>query len=240
MVSRYLPMLARPAPAPFSGDDWLFEIKWDGVRAIATVDATLSLRSRNDTELAGQFPELTELLTLAPGTVLDGEIVVMNGGKPDMQALLRRLQAGLPGPGMAPVTYIVFDILERDGKPLTALPLFLRRKQLEAAVREGTHVVLSEPVKGRGEDYYRAAVAQGLEGVMAKRKDSPYKPGIRSGMWLKIKAQKSCDCVIAGYTPGRGAGARPLGPSSLGCTRTASWSRSAGSGPAFPPGCSWS
>ena len=98
MVSRYLPMLARPAPAPFSGDDWLFEIKWDGVRAIATVDATLSLRSRNDTELAGQFPELTELLTLAPGTVLDGEIVVMNGGKPDMQALLRRLQAGLPAP----------------------------------------------------------------------------------------------------------------------------------------------
>ena len=70
-------------------------------------------------------------------------------------------------------------------------------------MREGTHVVLSEPVEGRGEDYYRAAVAQGLEGVMAKRKDSPYKPGIRSGMWLKIKAQKSCDCVIAGYTPGR-------------------------------------
>ncbi|MFZ1128266.1 non-homologous end-joining DNA ligase [Methanoregula sp.] len=216
MVSRYLPMLARPAPAPFSGDDWLFEIKWDGVRAIATVDATLSLRSRNDTELAGQFPELTELLTLAPGTVLDGEIVVMNGGKPDMQALLRRLQAGLPGPGMAPVTYIVFDILERDGKPLTALPLFLRRKQLEAAVREGTHVVLSEPVEGRGEDYYRAAVAQGLEGVMAKRKDSPYKPGIRSGMWLKIKAQKSCDCVIAGYTPGRGARSPAFGALLLG------------------------
>ena len=204
MASRYLPMLARPAPAPFSGDDWLFEIKWDGVRAIATVDGTLSLRSRNGTELAGRFPELNELLTLAPGTVLDGEIVVMTGGKPDMQALLQRLQAGVPRTGTTPVTYIIFDILERDGKPLTGLPLFLRRKQLEAAVQEGSHVVLSEPVAGRGEDYYRAAVAQGLEGVMAKRRDSRYQPGIRSGMWLKVRAQKSCDCVIAGYTPGRG------------------------------------
>ena len=74
MVSRYLPMLARPAPAPFSGDDWLFEIKWDGVRAIATVDATLSLRSRNDTELPGQFPELTELLRLRPARCLTGRL----------------------------------------------------------------------------------------------------------------------------------------------------------------------
>ncbi len=216
MASRYLPMLARPAPAPFSGDDWLFEIKWDGVRAIATVDRTLSLRSRNDMELAGRFPELNELLTLAPGTVLDGEIVVMTGGKPDMQALLQRLQAGVPRTGTTPVTYIVFDILEQDGKPLIGLPLFHRRKQLEAAVQEGPHVVLSEPVAGRGEDYYRAAVAQGLEGVMAKRRDSRYEPGVRSGLWLKVKAQKSCDCVIAGYTPGRGARKQAFGALLLG------------------------
>ena len=197
-------MLAGTAPAPFGGDDWLFEIKWDGVRAIATVGERLTLRSRNDTEMSGQFPELAELLALAPGTVLDGEIVVMTGGKPDMQALLPRLQATLPRSGGAPVTYIVFDILERDGKDLTGLPLVERRKILKEAVREGPHVVVSEPVEGRGEEYYRAAVAQGLEGVMAKRKDSRYEPGLRSGAWLKIKAQKSCDCVIAGYTPGRG------------------------------------
>ena len=182
----------------------------------------------------------TSSLTLAPGTVLDGEIVVMTGGKPDMQALLQRLQAGVPRTGTTPVTYIIFDILERDGKPLTGLPLFLRRKQLEAAVQEGSHVVLSEPVAGRGEDYYRAAVAQGLEGVMAKRRDSRYQPGIRSGMWLKVRAQKSCDCVIAGYTPGRGSGNRPLGHFSWGCTRTICWSRSARSEPASPPGCSGS
>jgi DNA ligase D-like protein (predicted ligase)/DNA ligase D-like protein (predicted 3'-phosphoesterase) len=209
MTSRYQPMLAGSAPAPFSSSDWLFEIKWDGVRALATVAGTVSLRSRNGIELAGQFPELAELNNLAPRTVLDGEIVVMSRGKPDMQALLSRMQGKKPGSGAAPVTYIVFDILERDGKDLTGLPLSERREQLKAAVREGPHVVLSEPVMDRGEDYYRAAVARGLEGIMAKRKDSRYEPGLRSGAWLKIKAQKSCDCVIAGYTPGQG-GRGPL------------------------------
>ena len=204
MATRNLPMLAKSAPGPFSDKDWLFEIKWDGVRAIATTSRTFSLRSRNGIELAGRFPELAELVILAPGTVLDGEIVMMSGGKPDIQSLLPRLQAGTPGSVAAPATYIVFDILERDGKDLTGLPLTLRREQLEAAVREGPHVILSVPVAGQGEEYYRAAVAQGLEGVMAKRKDSRYEPGIRSGAWLKIKAQKSCDCVIAGYTPGQG------------------------------------
>ena len=214
-MTRYLPMLAAVAPAPFSSDDWLFEIKWDGVRAIATVAGTLSLRSRNDTEMSGQFPELAELLTLAPGTVLDGEIVVMSGGRPDMQSLLTRLQ-GTGHRAGAPVTYIVFDILERNGTDLTGLPLTERRENLKAAVREGPHVVLSEPVEGRGEDYYRAAVAQGLEGVMAKRKDSRYEPGQRSGAWMKIRVQKNCDCVIAGYTPGQGGRGPAFGALLLG------------------------
>jgi len=127
-VPRYPPMLAGTAPAPFSDDNWLFEIKWDGVRAIATVGTTVSLRSRNDRELSGQFPELAELAVLAPGTVLDGEIVVMSGGRPDMQALLPRLQESAPRNGGAPVTYIVFDILRRGEEDLTGLPLTERRK----------------------------------------------------------------------------------------------------------------
>jgi DNA ligase D-like protein (predicted ligase)/DNA ligase D-like protein (predicted 3'-phosphoesterase) len=214
--SRFQPMLAATAPAPFSDDNWLFEIKWDGVRAIATVGTTVSLRSRNDKELAGHFPELSELLTLAPGTVLDGEIVVMQGGKPDMQALLPRLQEATPGSSSAPVTYIVFDILRLGTDDLTRLPLTERRRILTSAVREGTHVVISAPVEGKGEDYYRAAIAQGLEGVMAKRKDSPYEPGVRSGVWLKIRALKTCDCVIAGYTPGRGGRSPAFGALLLG------------------------
>jgi bifunctional non-homologous end joining protein LigD len=209
-------MLAGTAPAPFSDDDWLFEIKWDGVRALATVGITVSLRSRNDKELAGHFPELSELLTLAPGTVLDGEIVVMRGGKPDMQALLPRLQGATPGTNAAPVTYIVFDILRLGADDLTHLPLVERRRILTTAVREGAHVVISSPVEGKGEYYYRAAIAKGLEGVMAKRKDSPYEPGVRSGAWLKIRARKTCDCVIVGYTPGRGGRSTAFGALLLG------------------------
>ena len=215
-VPLYRPMLARTAPAPFSDDDWLFEIKWDGVRAIATVGTAVSLRSRNGTELAGQFPELKELATHAPGTVLDGEIVVMTNGKPDMQALLPRLQESGTRSGTAPVTYIVFDILRRGDEDLTALPLSERRRILQTAVREGPHVVISEPVEGRGEDYYRAVVARSIEGVMAKRKDSRYEPGVRSGAWLKIRPNRTCDCVIAGYTPGRGARSPAFGALLLG------------------------
>jgi len=213
-------MLAQSATGPFSSDNWLFEIKWDGVRAIAYVNDTLSLRSRNDRELGGQFPELDELLTLAPGTVLDGEIVAMNGGRPDMQALLPRLQKGsgrIPPPGVTvPVTYIVFDILEKEGKPLTGLPFLERRKMLKQAVSEGPHVIISVPFEGSGEDYYRAAIAKGLEGVMAKRKDSLYEPGLRSGTWLKVKGQKTCDCVISGYTVGKGGRGPTFGALLLG------------------------
>ena len=213
-------MLAQSATGPFTSDAWLFEIKWDGIRAIAYVNDTLSLRSRNDHELVGQFPELGELLTLAPGTVLDGEIVAMSGGRPDMQALLSRLQKGsgsIPPPRITvPVTYIVFDILEKDGKPLIDLPLLERRNMLKQAVTEGPHVLLSVPVEERGEDYYRAAIAKGLEGVMAKRKDSPYEPGLRSGAWLKVKGQKTCDCVIAGYTRGKGSRSSTFGALLLG------------------------
>jgi DNA ligase D-like protein (predicted 3'-phosphoesterase) len=220
MRTRYQPMLSRSANGPFNGDAWLFEIKWDGVRAIAYVDDDLSIRSRNDRELAGQFPELTELSTLAPHTVLDGEIVVMSSGRPDIQALLPRLQAGTGRSTLAkvktPVTYIVFDILEKDKKPLISLPFSERRKILEESVKEGPHIILSVPVETRGEDYYKAAIARGLEGVMAKRKDSLYEPGLRSGAWLKIKVEKTCDCVIAGYTLGQGGRSPTFGALLLG------------------------
>ena len=205
MTARYIPMLAKAADAPFSGSDWLFEVKWDGIRAIAYTDGPISLRSRNDREISGQFPELAELATLAPGTVLDGEIVAMRGGKPDIQSLLPRLQAVLPPrAGAVPVTYIVFDILERNGRPLLDLPLVERKRILKEAVQEGPHITISEPVDGQGEAYYRAALEKGLEGIVAKRKDSRYEPGQRTGAWVKIKHQRTCDCIVAGYTRGQG------------------------------------
>ena len=99
---------------------------------------------------------------------------------------------------------------------LLDLPFSERRKILEKSVKEGPHVILSVPVEARGEDYYKAAIARGLEGVMAKRGDSPYEPGQRSGAWLKIKPEKTCDCVITGYTPGQGGRGPTFGALILG------------------------
>jgi DNA ligase D-like protein (predicted 3'-phosphoesterase) len=103
-----------------------------------------------------------------------------------------------------PATYVVFDILEKEGKELLDAPLMERKKILENSVREGKFVVLSLFVEDTGVDYYRAALEKGVEGVMAKKKDSLYEPGKRSNNWLKIKQVKTCDCVVFGYTLGEG------------------------------------
>ena len=182
----YRPMLARTARAPFSSGDWVYEVKWDGIRAIAYAGETLSLLSRTGREMAPQFPELGEILDLAPGCVLDGEIVLLREGRNDIQALMGRFQESDPRQIEAdslslPVTYVAFDILERDGAPLVHLPIEERRKILEEHGKEGKYLVRSVAVQGEGERYYAEAVKRGLEGVMAKRLGSPYEPGARSG-----------------------------------------------------------
>jgi bifunctional non-homologous end joining protein LigD len=221
MTRSYKPMLARLASQPFSSEAWIFEIKWDGFRAIAYVNEVLSLRSRNAKELKYNFPELEELSQLTRNVVLDGEIVVMKEGKPDFQALLERGQAASQveielQAKRSPVVYVVFDILEKDAVSLVDLSLTERKELLKNSVREGKHVLLSDFVEEKGEAYYRVALEKGLEGVMAKKKDSTYEPGVRSGNWLKIKKLRSCDCVIFGYTKGSGARAETFGALLLG------------------------
>jgi DNA ligase D-like protein (predicted ligase)/DNA ligase D-like protein (predicted 3'-phosphoesterase) len=218
---RYKPMLAKEAKAAFTDADWLFEIKWDGFRAIAYIDNELSLRSRNQNELLDNFPELGELKQLAHDVVLDGEIVVLTGGKVDFQALLERGKATSTTDitlktAHTPAAYIVFDILEKDGKPLLDLPLTERKRILKESVQEGEHVFLADYVAEKGEVYFEAVMQKGLEGVMAKRKSSPYEAGVRSGGWLKIKKTRSCDCVIFGFTQGTGFRASTFGALLLG------------------------
>ena len=155
------------------------------------------------------FPELEELTNIASDVVVDGEIVVMRKGEVDFQTLLKRVQATDSREikklqQMYPVLYILFDILEKDGKPLLDMPLMERKQILKDSVKEGKNVLLSVFVEEKGEAYYRASIEKGMEGVMAKKKDSIYAPGIRSGSWLKIKKTKECDCVIFGYTEGTG------------------------------------
>jgi bifunctional non-homologous end joining protein LigD len=221
MTRTYKPMLARLAPQPFSSSAWIFEIKWDGFRAIAYVNAKVSLRSRNEKELKHVFPELRELKQLASNVVLDGEIVVVKDGETDFQALLERSQATSPveielQEKRSPVVYIVFDILEKDGITLVNLPLIERKEILKASVKEGKHVLLSDFVRKKGEAYYKVALEKGLEGIMAKKKDSLYEQGARSDNWLKIKLLRSCDCVIFGYTKGSGNRSETFGALLLG------------------------
>jgi DNA ligase D-like protein (predicted ligase)/DNA ligase D-like protein (predicted 3'-phosphoesterase) len=221
MSYSYKPMLAKEAATPFSGKDWIFEIKWDGFRAIAYVNDKVSLRSRNNKELIDNFPELRELKQLTKNAVLDGEIVVIEGGKADFQALQERGKAVKPSEIQSqtlklPAQYVVFDILEKDGKSIVNLPLLERKKILQDSVKEGDHVVLSDFVEEKGEVYYKAALEKGIEGIMAKRKDSSYQPGLRTGDWMKIKQLQSCDCVIFGYTRGTGVRAKTFGALILG------------------------
>jgi DNA ligase D-like protein (predicted ligase)/DNA ligase D-like protein (predicted 3'-phosphoesterase) len=214
-------MLAKDAPAAFSDKDWIFEIKWDGFRAISYINHSLSVKSRNEKELKHNFPELEELANLAPNVVVDGEIVVMQNGKPDFQALLERGKAVSPREiekrkEQEPATYIVFDILEKDGKSLTKLPLIERKKILQESVTEGKNVLVSDFIEEKGEAYYGLVLEKGLEGVVAKRKDSLYEEGLRTGSWMKIKEIKTCDCVVFGYRRGEHARGGTFGSLVLG------------------------
>ena len=191
----YKPMLALASEEAFTDKDWIFEIKWDGFRAIAYVEEPFRLRSRNDKELGNNFPELVQLRQLANNVVVDGEIVVMQEGVPDFQTLLKRGQAVSAGEikrqsERAPAVYVVFDILEKDGEILTMLPLMERKAILEKSVREGANVLLCDYIEEKGAAYFNLVLQKGLEGVVAKRKDSCYEEGMRTGSWLKIKELK--------------------------------------------------
>ncbi|TRO51188.1 hypothetical protein E2P61_06795 [Candidatus Bathyarchaeota archaeon] len=221
MTRIYKPMRAVPAPMPFSSDAWIFEIKWDGFRAIAYVNEKISLRSRTGKELKNVFPELGELKQLASNVVVDGEIVVVKNGKNDFQALLERTQAKslLEIDLLAkrsPVVYVIFDILEKDNVPLVNLPLTERKKILKASIKEGNHVLLSDFVDEKGEAYYELVLKKGLEGIVAKKKGSLYEQDARSGSWLKIKKLGTCDCLILGYTRGSGIRSETFGALLLG------------------------
>ena len=208
--NRYRPMLAKEIHTPFSSKDWFFEVKWDGFRAIAYIDEKLSLRSRNNQELLRDFPELEELHQQAQNVVLDGEIIILRDGKVDFQALLERKRATSPKEiwlktKHIEAVYVVFDILEKDDKPLINLPLTERKKILTDVLKEGAHVILADYIEEKGEAYFKIALERGLEGIVAKKKTSIYEPGVRSSDWLKIKKMHSADCVIFGYTEGSGA-----------------------------------
>lgn len=202
------PMLARIGE-PFDADDHVFEVKWDGVRAIAYVeDGELRMHGRKRRDLAGRYPELQGLRRLPSGTIVDGELVVLQpDGRPDFPGILRRENGTAARAAAAaaaqPVSYVVFDLLYLAHESLLAQPLSARRVALAATIGElaDPRVVLSEGIVGRGRDLFAAACERGLEGVVGKRLDAPYRPGERTVAWQKIKPVQAVHCVILGYEP---------------------------------------
>ena len=213
LPDRIVPMLARAGTLPRDDGRWAYEIKWDGVRAIAySQPGELRLESRNLIDVTDRYPELARLNRALSShrAVLDGEIVAFDeGGRPSFEALQQRIGLSSRAQAVrrakdAPVTYMIFDLLWLDGHALMALPYRERRERLDALALRGPSWQTPEYALGNGAGLLRASAEQHLEGIVAKRLDSTYQPGARSAAWIKVKTTASQELVIGGWTPGKG------------------------------------
>ena len=197
------PMLAQIHDQPFDDPDWIFEVKWDGYRAVGEVGRnSVSLYSRNGLSFLGLYPKVAdELKKIGDEVVLDGEIVVLNKrGKPDFQ----KLQQYDHNPSLT-IQYYVFDCLAYKGKSIVHLPLIDRKKIAEKLVGKSQIVKYSDHVAHYGVEFFASAAQMDLEGIIAKRASSVYLPGKRTRDWLKIKNHNTQEAIIAGYTAPRGS-----------------------------------
>jgi bifunctional non-homologous end joining protein LigD len=224
------PMLATPGALPSSDDGWAYEIKWDGVRAITFVDGgRIRMQSRNDKELLPSFPEFRDLGAFM-GTrqcIFDGEIVVLGeDGKPDFGRLQHRLHLANPNAAKnqsasSPASYVIFDVLHLDGHPLFSLSYDERREQLEGLHLSGPSFTTADSFRdAKGSDILRATKEASLEGVIAKRRNSPYVQGARSDAWIKVKNVRMQEVVIGGWTEGGGSREGSMGALLLGIPST--------------------
>src|SRR2546422_1883329 len=206
------PMLAETAEKPFDSKDHLFEIKWDGIRCVAFVrDGKVHLQNRKLSSMTARYPELQCLREWPEETVIDGEMVVLDEGKPSFQRLAQREHIGDSRRiellvQRLPATYIAFDLLYENGQSIMREPLVERRKRLKALATAfpNPHVIVAEYILKRGKRYFEEVERVGLEGIMAKRIDSVYTPGARSSAWLKLKVCQTADFVLIGCTKRQG------------------------------------
>jgi bifunctional non-homologous end joining protein LigD len=213
------PMLAAPGSPPAGRlADWAVEMKWDGVRALAFIsDGVIRLVSRTGKDITRTYPEVGGPAHPPGQVLLDGEIVAFTDGKPDFEALQPRMHvssadAALRLSATIPVSYLAFDVLQLEGVPLLARPYSSRRETLKTIMGNGPGFLIPPNFPGPDLDAVReASVATGLEGVVAKRLDSVYEPGARSGSWLKVKNLLRQEVVVAGWKPGQGNRAGLIG-----------------------------
>ena len=202
-------MLATPGPQPI-GEDWLHEVKWDGMRVLADVTATgLRLLSRTGRDVTVSFPELAVVTTGVKDALIDGEIIALRAGVPSFAALADRMHVGDARRAeelaqSQPVTVMAFDLLRLYGVDLTQRPLVERRTSLNRlSLPESTW--RSSPVYDDGPALLAATLDQGLEGVVAKRRRSTYQPGRRSPDWIKTAHRHHQVCLVGGWRPETGS-----------------------------------
>ena len=213
------PMLPKSAKTPPTGDGYLSEIKWDGIRGLISLDrGELRIRSRNQRDLTLAFPELKnpEESFRVTGAVFDGEIVCLDEeGRPILADVLRRIQLSREDAierarKRHPAVCYLFDCLFLDGRQITQKPLERRRAWLKEVILPGSPYRMSESLAD-GAALFEAAKAMGLEGIVAKERGSFYYPGRRSSVWLKVKVRQTTACTIIGYTKGGGSRASTFG-----------------------------
>lgn len=214
------PMLATPGELPPVAQEerWAFEMKWDGVRAVVYADASgVRVLTRNDREVAGTYPELRGLADSlgGRGAVLDGEVVAFDGaGRPSFGDLQARMHVQRPTAALqaqVPVSYLAFDLLHLGGESLLRTPYDDRRAALESLGLDGPGWATPPAFQGDGAAAREASLAQGLEGVVAKRRDSAYEPGRRSRSWVKVKHVRMQEVVVCGWAPGAGSRSGGIG-----------------------------
>ncbi|HXN01366.1 MAG TPA: DNA ligase D [Candidatus Dormibacteraeota bacterium] len=195
------PMKAQLLERPFDDDRWLFEVKWDGIRLVSFIDdGKVTLQTRAGRVVDAEYPQLEAISRLvnARQAVVDGEVVVLDEeGRPSFQLLQNR------GKDDHPMQYVVFDIVYVDGQRLFKVPLEDRKRLLRDIVRDSGVLKYSDHVLGQGTAFFKAAQQKQLEGIVAKLRDSPYQPGVRSSAWQKIKARLQQEVVIGGFTEPR-------------------------------------
>ncbi len=198
------PMQAASAEAPFSSPEYVFEVKWDGLRCILFRDPSgeVRLQDRGLHDITADLPEVARAAKrVPPGSVIDGELVATDSdGRPDYPRLRQRLTAGSRLKDEIPTAYLAFDALYLEGRPLLRQPVIRRRARLAKSVEAGGHLFVPAHIEEDGVELFEACLERGLEGVLAKHKQSPYVPGQRSPFWLKVKAVKSDDFVVIGWT----------------------------------------
>jgi bifunctional non-homologous end joining protein LigD len=221
MPSRVEPMLATLAGHPFSDPNWLFEIKWDGVRALARIEnGTLALRSRTGVDIAKRYPELASLPSAlaARQAILDGEIVALDEqGHSNFERLQERMHVHAPSESLVTrirVVYFAFDLLYCDGYDLREAPLLERKQLLQRLLYTSERFRYADHQLEHGKELFALAEQNGLEGIVAKRADSPYVSD-RSPYWVKLKITKTVDAVVGGWTEAR-TSALPFGSLLLG------------------------